>query len=295
LEHPFDLADRHAETTAYSDDGNFTASGSGVARVFGKVEIALSGLGHRNRLWSFVFHDPSCPLWILPIKPLQFSIVTDIQYIQHKDKTPMAQIAIDLDWVRDPEGYRLVERKRELWVVRKGKNHPRNLPRYRPLASTDLLFKIFANKATKPEGVLDFVQNYGLLTYGGWDTTGDQVRLVTLHASHMQQVLRYWSDGSKQRDWPLVPQTGSSISLNAMVVWDFAAKALKWEFRPNTLLDALWLQLGQALTGSAQIRQCEHCGDWFEAGRGTGRRLDAKFCSDEHRITFNSLKRSREK
>jgi len=34
---------------------------------------------------------------------------------------------------------------------------------------------------------------------------------------------------------------------------------------------------------------------FFEAGRGTGRRLDAKFCSDEHRIAFNSLKRSREK
>ena len=60
------------------------------------------------------------------------------------------------------------------------------------------------------------------------------------------------------------------------------------------LLDALWLQLGQALTVSAKIRQCEHCGNWFEAGRGTGRRLDAKFCSDEHRIAFNSLKRSKE-
>jgi hypothetical protein len=212
----------------------------------------------------------------------------------------MAQIAIELDWVRDPKGYRLVETDRpkgELWVVRNGKGRtPRDLPPYRPLASTDQLFKIFANLATKPEGVLDFVQRYGPLTYGGWDSKmGDQVGLAMSNASHMRQVLRYWSGERNLPNWPFVPQTGSSSSLNAMVVWDPAAKALKWEFRPNTLLDALWLQLGQALTAGAQIRQCELCGDWFEAGRGTGRRLDAKFCSDQHRIAFNSLKRSREK
>ena len=51
-----------------------------------------------------------------------------------------------------------------------------------------------------------------------------------------------------------------------MVVWDAAAKSLKWEFHPTSLLDALWLQLGQALTAGAQIRQCGHCSDWFKTG-----------------------------
>jgi hypothetical protein len=89
--------------------------------------------------------------------------------------------------------------------------------------------------------------------------------------------------------------TGYSSSLNVKVVWDPFAKVLKWEFRPATLLDALWLQLGQALTADVQFRKCEHCTEFFVAGRGTGRRLDAKFCSDEHRIAFNSFKRSKEK
>jgi len=62
---------------------------------------------------------------------------------------------------------------------------------------------------------------------------------------------------------------------------------------PPTLLDAVWLQFGQALASNAQLRQCDHCGKWFEAGIGTGRRADAKFCSSECQIEHKSLQRSR--
>ena len=228
----------------------------------------------------------------------------------------MAQIAIELDWARDPKGYRLVEigRSKELRIVRIGTGHgPKNLPLFQPL-STDLLFRIFANIATTPEGALDFVQRYGPLT--GWD--GDIVSEVTFQAEYMRGVLEVWAGKQKHPDRslaalvsgrhmrvgrgqvgpgkPLVVSpydTGSSSSLNAKVIWDPFAKALKWELRPASLLDALWLQLGQALTADVQFRKCEHCTEFFVAGRGTGRRLDAKFCSDEHRIAFNSFKRSR--
>jgi hypothetical protein len=229
----------------------------------------------------------------------------------------MAQIAIELDWARDPKGYRLVEigRSKELRIVRIGTGHgPKNLPLFQPL-STDLLFRIFANIATTPEGALDFVQRYGPLT--GWD--GDIVSEVTFQAEYMRGVLEVWAGKQKHPDRSLAAlvsgrhmrvapkqvgphrlvvspyDTGYSSSLNAKVVWDPFAKALKWELRPATLLDALWLQLGQAVTSEAHFQQCEHCGEFFVAGRGTGRRLDAKFCCDEHRIAFNSLKRSKEK
>jgi hypothetical protein len=62
---------------------------------------------------------------------------------------------------------------------------------------------------------------------------------------------------------------------------------------PVNFIDALRLQLVQKLTGDANFRTCRHCGRWFEVGPGTGRRLDAKFCTDEHRVLFNSLKRSK--
>jgi hypothetical protein len=225
------------------------------------------------------------------------------EYYQHPIQTrnwDMARLAIEFDWMRDPKGYRLVEtgRPKMLRVVRNGKgNSPKDFESCRPLSSTDWLFKIFANTATTPAGVLDFVQRFGSLTWDGWDTKiGDDVSLVISNAEHMHQLLRYSAGNQKRLYLPPNPHQASRVSsIDAQVIWDPANRTPKWELRPKTLLDALWLQFGQAVTAGARIRQCEHCGDWFEAGRGTGRRLDSKFCSDEHRIAFNSLKRSREK
>ena len=57
-------------------------------------------------------------------------------------------------------------------------------------------------------------------------------------------------------------------TFNAVVVWDSILKNYRWEFCQSTLLDGLYLQLGEAITRGAQIGQCAHCGDWFEAGAG---------------------------
>jgi hypothetical protein len=210
----------------------------------------------------------------------------------------MARVVIEFDWVRDPKGYRLAEvgRPKMLCVVRNGAGHgPKDLLPSRPLERTNQLFKIFANAAT-PERVLDFVQNFGPLTWDGRDPKkGEPVHYATRDADHMQQVLRYWESNHTKSSMPFVPQTGRIVSLDARLVGDPVTKSPKWELRPQTLLDALWMQLGEALTAGALMRRCEHCGDWFELGHGSGRRQDAKFCSDEHRIAFNSLKRSREK
>jgi hypothetical protein len=40
------------------------------------------------------------------------------------------------------------------------------------------------------------------------------------------------------------------------------------------------------------VRRCLRCGQSFQVGVGTGRRLDAKFCSEAHKIVFHSLARA---
>jgi hypothetical protein len=209
----------------------------------------------------------------------------------------MPQLVIRFEWGRDPKGYRLLATGGQLRVVRNGKGHsPKDLEPCQPLSLTDSLFRIFANTCTTPDRVLDFVQNYGPLTWDGWDAAkGDIVRLVMHHADHMRQLFGRSAGKIKRPDLSGPFTMGVSSYLEAAVVWDSVMRTAKWELRPNTLLDALWLQLGQALTVGAQIRQCEHCGIWFEAGRGTGRRAGAKFCCPEHKIAFHSLMRSKEK
>jgi hypothetical protein len=60
------------------------------------------------------------------------------------------------------------------------------------------------------------------------------------------------------------------------------------------LLGAIMLRATQVSEGGA-LRQCLHCAGLFKAGPGSNpkRRLDAKFCTDEHRIAFNSLNRAK--
>jgi hypothetical protein len=201
---------------------------------------------------------------------------------------------IDLDWWKDPKGYRLAEtgRPRLLRVVRNG--GPRDtLALSRPLDTSDTLFGIFAKTATTPEGVLKFVQSFGPLTVFGNDQ-GDLVNDIINRAHFMQSTLKWMSAQPRQlaREKPFL---GPGVTFHAWLDWDLTTDSPVWRLRPSTLLDGLWLQFAQAVSRGIQIRTCAHCGGLFETGRGTGRRFDAKFCSDEHRIAFNSLKRSEEK
>ena len=212
----------------------------------------------------------------------------------------MGALPIDFVWMRDRKGYHLEDAKppHPQRVVRNGGNDEK-LETYRPLDRMDRLFVAFANTATSPNGVLEFVRKYGSLTWAGTDSTkGDGVDLVISSAESMRQILGY-SSGDRKRPAKRPPldegPTHLGITVHGSIILDVKTGLPKLQLSPNTLDDALWLQLAQELAGGCYLRRCEHCGDWFETGAGTGRRLDAKFCSDEHRIAFNSLKRSREK
>lgn len=207
-----------------------------------------------------------------------------------------ATLAIEFDWARDPKGYRLIDADRPTThrVVRKG-NGQKNLELCRPLDLTDSLFRIFSHVNTA-EKLLDFVELYGPLTHAGNDEVhGDYVNLALSNADHMRQILRTWSPEQPDSASLKLANSFPLVRIDASLAWDRRMKSVKWELRPDTLLDALWLQLGRAVTLGVHLRQCQHCGEWFEAGRGSGRRADAKFCSEAHKIAYHSLKRSREK
>jgi hypothetical protein len=213
------------------------------------------------------------------------------------------QPIIDFGWSRDTSGYVLspgkLPRKRpgqseKEWLLRAemsdiqaerivGKGG--KLQNTKPLQNFPGLYRIFA-KITSAAGLLDFVKKFGPLTFAGLPGgKGDVVEELLESASKLANQLHNFDRSSKP--FVLLP----SANMKMRIVNEKIGPRLI--FSPSTLLDALWLQWALELTGGGKILQCLHCGDLFRAGPGLGRRGDAMFCCDEHRVEFNSLKRSK--
>ena len=164
---------------------------------------------------------------------------------------------------------------------------------YRPFEGIDrMLFRNFASQARNPDGLLEFVRQFGPMTQEG-NRGGEPADIGLGAAAGMAELLQvhsgkpgnwFSSYARKELYWS---RMDVKIARNPMT------GRPQFRFIPATFLNALWLELGQFLTSEAQLRNCRQCGVWFPTGPGTGRRADAKFCSDDHRIIFNSLKRGR--
>ena len=188
-----------------------------------------------------------------------------------------ATTMINFTWHRDQAGYKLLpetSRTPARIIDKGGPQKP-----YRPLEDFPALLRVFASVQKTPAGVLDFIEKFGRLTH---DPKGEAVPTVIGWIKLMEK--RLMQVAGRQEDLP-------RNNLEAHLVTD--RDGIHLEFRPSTLIDALWLQLGQELSGGTEILRCIHCHQMFRAGPGTGRRADATFCCDEHRIRFNSLARSR--
>jgi hypothetical protein len=187
---------------------------------------------------------------------------------------------IELTWYRDEKGYDLLPETTRLPERIVGKGGSRI--GYRPL-DVPTLFRRFSEIQKTPVGALGFIEKFGPLSLDGVaGGKGEKVATVIQWAGVMESRLRKVK--GPQDDLP-------RNSFEAHLV--NGGDGVRLEFRPSTLIDALWLQLGQELSGGSEILRCLHCDQFFRAGPGAARRARTTFCSDEHRIEFNSLKRSR--
>ena len=255
-----------------------------------------------------------------------FQCVTIRMNIHYNHETvTMAQLHIDLEWNRDAEGYSLLpaeepglrvasQTRNALAAVLAGVTFPdwlapraappkpqrvvrcggRLLP-YRPLLEFAGLFQVFANKATTADGVLDFIEKFGPLTQAGLEKDqGEDVSCIITQAKAMAGLLEGHSALGRTGLAGLLRGRGIKLgSIETELNVGRGTETLRMQLSVRDLLTGLWVQFGQALASGAIIRSCRHCGMLFEAGPGTGRRLDAKFCSDDHRVAFNSLRRSK--
>jgi hypothetical protein len=235
----------------------------------------------------------------------------------------MPTLPIYLEWYKDAEGYRLTNDDNYGNVI---VNCGGKLIPTRPLESKDRLFKVFSN-LTNADGLLEFVKQNGLFyqpSYIGpvWSqATGTMKDLfhADVEANLGRRDLSSSSQGESVADllstaalfrkvmlqstkgWKRVPQSLDlelstrfyRKSLGEIGVYGDQRRGFRHTFTTYSLMDGLWLQLAGDVSGGAAFRPCARCGVVFETGPGTDRRADSKFCSDRHRIEFNSRKRAK--
>lgn len=218
-------------------------------------------------------------------------------------------IAVDFELVVDVKGYRL---ERGLIIGQGGAQRRMHLKDFRTL------YLEFA-KVQTPEQLLGFVNRFGRLTSNklkkgqdGWEVErlGDDVNFVRGHAKTISMTLEMlrghvgdlpkWRGGQFECEVPSFGKGAKMVGgipiparLGASLAPDPMTGTWQLKLQPPSLLDAIWLQLGQAIAGSADLKQCSHCGEWFEAGANSGKRRDAKFCSAKCKTRYFSLERSR--
>jgi hypothetical protein len=142
------------------------------------------------------------------------------------------------------------------------------------------LYREFA-KIDNGLALLNFIRKFGRLTDEG---AGDSVHDLLDQAKLMQESIAF-ADKYKRLSIAQV------LNLKAKVIVHRTGRVEKM-LLPQTLLQALWLQFIYTPLGGTKLIECEYCHEQFWAGPGTDRRADAKFCSVEHQVLFNSRKRS---
>jgi hypothetical protein len=227
--------------------------------------------------------------------------------IQYKVPNPtrwpqMMEFLEDFLWRRDPKGYRWVEMSPpdpasipSRWIKTDGEKIVGNggEPIWYPLKKYPTLFSFFSTLKSA-EDLMDFTEKFGLLYEFEPVVAQDALK----QAAQFRRLLAGKQRGPKQVASVLASILEGDEPFDLRVWWSLKLEpnslvGLRFGVEVVSLLSALWLQLIQSLRGDAKLRECLHCGGWFEVGPGTGRRLDAKFCSDPHRVLCNSLKRTK--
>ena len=174
---------------------------------------------------------------------------------------------------------------------------------YRPTDTIDFIFREFVNTPCTDQGALSFVNRFGLLDIGGPDPLhpapldAEPVAGIISNIRTMNDVIDGLSVG-ETLDRAVLAQTlgadGVRLAyLKAVLTVDEVSGLPKVTFAPLSLMAALWLHFGQTLQNDTTVlRRCLQCNALFDAGVGTGRRKDLKFCTDAHRAMFNNRRLS---
>jgi hypothetical protein len=165
---------------------------------------------------------------------------------------------------------------------------------YWPL-NEDGLWLRFAETCTTAEGVLAFVNEFGLLTQ-----SPERLDSFLATAALIRQITERFHAADRIAATKLFAQSGLPTLKEGIFFSAERPELFELRLVPLRLRDALLHQTGEAITGNRRFRRCrnEVCPNWFRLGphpdTGEGRRIYTvrrQFCSDRCRVA--SARRSR--
>ena len=199
---------------------------------------------------------------------------------------------LDIEWQRCIDGYQLVdpvkltpkEEKyfearpsidRSYWDSPMIVRNSQRMERYHPLKN--VLFAVFAKWEPSPKGMVRFCDAYGPLI--GMDCVNwmlDEQRILQstlerLEAGDPVELIEQLSLGGYGKCAFILRQTAPGTLTPTLI--------------PETLGQAMYIQLALHAASGAQLWSCEHCGVPFYVGTGTKRRSTAKYCSNACKVT----------
>ena len=201
------------------------------------------------------------------------------------------------NWGFEPIGEDATPEKRKVIIIPpriergSGKLEP-----YFPLReyTGDILLCMFA-KIEDDQGALVFVNQFGPLGFFGLQTGEDTTGTIKF-AQRARALLRAYQRNDV-RTFNRAIGNGFQLdrALGAWLVADRPGPKGRLLFKAGDLFGVIWFQLVRSVSGGATIRECLHCGAWFEAGPGKARRFDASFCSRDHKIDYFNANRSKKR
>jgi hypothetical protein len=217
-----------------------------------------------------------------------------------------SDVEIDLLWYKDSKGYTLEDHgKWGQWIGRRGGQ----LIPIHPLKN-DRAFTAFSNISTSKDlvefmnscGFLDSFDSFGpsfirveagkmFRIKGAPEPSGEDVQKHLEAAGVFRELLAKPRRALSRRAAAWI-QNACSESIGEIQMLFDEHGLLRPVLKPTSLMSGLFWQLLNSLRAGARYRSCKHCGVIFQVGVGSGRRADAKFCSDEHKILFHSRRRS---
>jgi hypothetical protein len=235
----------------------------------------------------------------------------------------MYPLKLHLNWFKDSAGYRFIDYgKYGTHIIGNGGK----LVPFSPFDGNDSVFSDFASVTSLPS-LLHFVEQYGLLDEPAYGVKVDRGRTTKISypavhergfteikdsptlegedvdphlytAKLFREILEQSGKGWRRTPSALAHSIAESLHeepLGEISLAGDRGHGFRMVLTANSLMDGLWLQLGQKVAGLAKFQVCElpSCRQVFEVGSSSGRRLDARFCSDSHRIEFNSRKRTK--